>query len=369
MIEWLLPLSIAGAALVPKKRKNDKQIIKQVFERTGTNINECFPKLVKIVKDEDMTTYIYSMPIGLTSESIKKIELAISEALWKIIEWEYDRYLKITVYELQLPDKWRIGELQSQKWEIPIGKNHQGILYHDFDKYPHLLAGGTTRFGKTVFLKLLFGSLLLNQKCHVNFYIFDLKGGLEFWEYKDLPEVKNVASDLESACIALNKISKEMEMRQQQFRENRIKNIVDSPIKERTFIIVDEAAELSPKLVSKDSKKYAEYCTNALGKIARIGGALGYRLIYATQYPTREAVPGQVKMNIVARLAFKMPEMMGSKVILDEVGAEDLKSIPGRAIYKVETKKEVQVPFISDKDLEVILSECGTQGNFITDNR
>lgn len=100
---------------------------------------------------------------------------------------------------------------------------------------------------------------------------------------------------------------------------------------------------------------------NCLGQIARIGGALGYRLIYATQYPTREAVPGQVKMNMVARLAFKMPESMGSRVILDETGAEELEAIPGRALYKIEKKREVQVPYINDKTLEGIINGLGTK--------
>ena len=73
------------------------------------------------------------------------------------------------------------------------------------------------------------------------------------------------------------------------------------------------------------------------------------RLIYATQYPTKEAVPMQVKMNIVARMSFICASRVASQVLLDDVGAEDLPSIPGRAIYMVEKKRTVQVPYIDDK--------------------
>ncbi|MGG4011398.1 FtsK/SpoIIIE domain-containing protein [Bacillus smithii] len=287
----------------------------------------------------------------------------MKEALNKEIEWDFKNgFLHIKVFDDKLPTKWNFtSDLQTSTWEVPIGKNHHGVLYHDFDKYPHMLVGGTTRFGKTVFLKIQLASLLMNKKEHVSFYILDLKGGLEFNRYKHLHQIKTVASDLLEACRTLDQIVKDLKERERLFKEKGISNIVDTKIQKRSFIIVDEAAELSSKLVTKDLKKYAEYCMNCLGQIARIGGALGYRLIYATQYPTREAVPGQIKMNMVARLAFKMPESIGSRVILDEGGAENLDPLPGRALYKVEEKREIQVPYISDKTLEGIIHDLGSE--------
>ena len=56
----------------------------------------------------------------------------------------------------------------------------------------------------------------------------------------------------------------------------------------------------------------------------------------------------QVKMNIVARLSFVAAAQISSRVILDDVGAEELPSIPGRAIYKVEKNRVVQVPYMND---------------------
>jgi len=372
VIEWILPVMVVVAALVPVKSKSDKQIIREVFERTSISIKKGESVLNPKLVDSREGKYVYSLPIGLSSEFMENIELAMKEALNKEIEWEFKNgFLHLNVFDDKLPSKWDFTtDLKTDTWEVPVGKNHHGVLYHDFDKYPHMLVGGTTRFGKTVFLKVLLASLLLNKKEHVSFHFLDLKGGLEFNRYQHLNQVKPVASDLLEACRTLDGIVEDLKEREQFFKEKGISNIVDTNIQKRTFIIVDEAAELSPKLVSKEHKKYAEYCMNCLGQIARIGGALGYRLIYATQYPTREAVPGQIKMNMVARLAFKMPESMGSRVILDETGAEELEAIPGRALYKVENKREVQVPYISDKTLEGIINglgskETGTDRNVI----
>jgi S-DNA-T family DNA segregation ATPase FtsK/SpoIIIE len=258
------------------------------------------------------------------------------------------------------PNKWNYEEglLRPGTWEVPIGKNHKGILYHDFEKYCHLLCGGVTRFGKTVFMKEVMNTLILNNPQDVEIYVLDLKAGLEFYKYKSLPQVKEVACDVFESAELLNQITQDLKKRELHFREKGYTNIIETPIKKRTYVFVDEGAELSPNIVkTKDAKKYAEFCQAALSEIARIGGGLGYRLIYATQYPTKEAVPMQVKMNIVARLSFVCASQVSSRVLLDEIGAESLPSIPGRAIYLVEKKRTVQVPYIDDKMMFKMMEE------------
>ncbi len=257
----------------------------------------------------------------------------------KLKSWEFDQ-----------------KHLYPHSWLVPIGKKRR-VMYHNFEHYPHMLIGGTTRFGKTVFLKSLFTSLLLANSDRVKFVILDLKGGLEFSKYNSLPQVESVAADLMSACKELDKIYKSIKKDEELFLKKGWTNISDTSLKERTFIIVDEGAELSPKLVSKDLKKYAELAQIYLSEIARIGGGLGYRLIFATQYPTRETVPMQVKMNMVARISFRIADGVGSRVILDEQGAEELEPTPGRAIYKLAEKHEIQCPFISDKAIGGYLNE------------
>ncbi|MEK5176890.1 FtsK/SpoIIIE domain-containing protein [Heyndrickxia sp. FSL W8-0496] len=356
MIEWLaIPAIVVGAALIPKKQVSDVKKIQTIFEnrKVGIKKNDSFlyPKLYKKHDNEQFSTYLYTLPLGIPSEAFETIKSAIVDGLNKDIEIEYDGLLKIKVYKQKLPEKWSYTDdlLNEGKWEIPIGRNYEGILYHDFDKYPHMLVGGVTRFGKTVLIKEIFYSLLMNQIENVEFYILDLKGGMEFGHYVGIPQVKEVSSDIFESTELLSTIIEDLKGRQKFMRTKQYTNIVDTPIQKRTFIIVDEGAELSPNIVEGDSKKYAKFCQAALSEIARIGGALGYRLIFCTQYPTKEAVPMQVKMNIVARLSFIAAAQIASRVILDDIGAEDLPSIPGRAIYKIEKNRTIQVPYIDDK--------------------
>jgi DNA segregation ATPase FtsK/SpoIIIE, S-DNA-T family len=356
MIELLtIPAVIIGAALIPRK-KNDKRTIQQVlvnrkicFEK-GDNL--IYPKLKSTHDRGTHTSYIYTLPRGMPSEVFDSLLPALKEALNREVEYEYEGVLKLRVFNEKLPNKWNYDEtlVRPGTWEVPIGKNHQGVLYHNFDHYPHMLVGGVTRFGKTVFMKETFHTLMMNMEDDVEFYILDLKAGLEFYKYKAFTQVKEVACDVYEAAETLIIVTDELKRRELMFRDKGYTNILDTPIKKRTFIIVDEGAELSPNIVKdKKAKKYAEFCQASLSEIARIGGAVGMRLIYATQYPTKEAVPMQVKMNIVARMSFICASRIASQVLLDEVGAEDIPSIPGRAIYMVEKKRNVQVPYIDDK--------------------
>lgn len=357
MIEWLIPsVLLLGSAFIPKGKMKDEHKIDKVFKSCRICVSDGsdskYPELHKKHENEQYKTLLYTLPFGLKSKGVEAIQDEIEEALNKKIEIDYDGLLKIKVYKNNLPKKWKYTDdlIRYGTWEIPIGKNHEGILYHDFDKYPHMLVGGVTRFGKTVFLKQMLYTLLNNQPNNINVYILDLKGGLEFNKYFDLPQVKALATNVFEAEKVLEHIANEIKEQQQVFKRNGFTNIVDTPIKSRTFVIVDEGAELAPNYV-KDGKKEASNCQTYLSNIARIGGGLGYRLVYCTQYPTSKSVDMSIKMNIVARLSFIAASQVASKVILDETGAEELPSIPGRAIYKIEKQREIQVPYFNDEQL------------------
>ena len=168
-----------------------------------------------------------------------------------------------------------------------------------------MCVSGMTRFGKTVFLKNIMTSLILQQD-HVKLYVIDLKEGLEFNPYRDLLQVEEVAENPMQAFDMLNRIREKMVEQVVRMKDSYFTNIVDTPIKERHFIIVDESANLCPTQgLPKQKRDMLYMCQEMLSEIARIGGALGFRLIFAPN--TRLLIPYQDRLNkiVMPRLDYR----------------------------------------------------------------
>lgn len=313
--------------------KNTKIMLK-VFENIDYKVRDQIPKLIKKVKNEKYIDYVFSVPYGLVDD--EKLQPVLQKTLMKNVKVMFKGKLIVRVYENNLPSLIKYDWSKTNNWSVPIGYSLDGIVYHNFDQIPHMSISGTTRYGKTILLKLIFAHLV-NNNPDVEFYIIDLKR-LEFNQYKNFKQVKQIARTNEEVKYCLESIISDMDKTIDYFEKERINNIVDTDIKWRKFIIVDEGGQLDEKV-----HKYLE-------KIAQIGGAIGYRLIFATQYSTGDIFPRQVKQNSDARIAFRLPTVVASRVAIDEVGAEKLE-VPGRAIYRTAEKHIVQVPFIKDEEI------------------
>lgn len=320
-------------------KATDREKIEAAFKNTGYGFGDHLPSHIYTHDKEEFTTYGYSMPYGLIDNP--KIEVILAKTLNRPVFISMKSHLKITVHKRKLETDHKYTFKKTSPWTVPIGVSLTGEVIHDFDAVPHMTIAGMTRQGKTVLLKLLFAHLASNNE-GAEFYILDLKGGLEFGRYDRLAQVKGVASDVGEATILLGEISAKLRGDMRTFKERGYNNVVNTSIKTRKFIIVDEAAELD-----KDCQTY-------LSEVARIGGALGYRLIFATQYPTADTLPRQIKQNSDAKISFRLPTGVASRVAIDENGAEEL-TCPGRAIYRTHERIEMQVPYISDKYVEELL--------------
>lgn len=368
MLELLtFPLAILAVAFLPRVGEGDHKKISRIMKNVGYGIRgkEGELKLPKykgksnIVDGQEIVgiTYLYSVPLGLPASKMTKVESEInifSDGLHKPVEVEFKKFLKIHVFNDELPELFPYAELPSKyNWSVPLGKSLRGIIWHNFDHTPHMTAAGTTRFGKTVFLRMVMTYLIEHHQNNVEFYIIDLKGGLEFNRYKVLEQVKAVACDIVEAAELLSNLQEMFAKDYEYFRNNNYSNVVDTKIKKRRFIIVDEAAQLAPdKFHSASEKKLLSYCQGVLSEVARVAGALGYRLIYATQYPTADTLPRQIKQNADAKISFRLPSGYASQVAIDDTGAEELPSnIKGRALFKTHELRELQAPFISHEEM------------------
>ena len=350
MIEYI-PLTIALAAFIHKAQSSDRKKIDTIFRNIGFGIKDQYPVLVDTNKQGHYTTYIYSKPLGLMNND--KLERIVAHSLSKPTKITGEREMKLRVYHVGKLPMWNYSDVEDRPgWVTPIGKSLDGMVWHDFDKTPHMTISGTTRFGKTVMLKNIMTYLIEHHPEDVEFYIIDLKGKLEFNPYRDLKQVRMIAGNPQDAKVMLNLLWNEIEERMDHFLQHKLNNITKTSITKRTFLITDEGASLMPKKgADEKTKKTMSYCVEMIEEICRVAGALGFRNLFATQSPVADALPKHVKMNSDAKISFRLPTGYASEVAIDEYGAEELEC-PGRAIYKTHDRVTVQVPMLEDADME-----------------
>ncbi|PFU74455.1 FtsK/SpoIIIE domain-containing protein [Bacillus cereus] len=288
--------------------------------------------------------------LRLRKDILKQIQNIISKKklIRKEIELFYDGLLKIRVYEKGIPDFVKFEEemmKQCRGWEVPIGYTRDGLIKHDFDQLSHMISAGMTDMGKSNVLKLIITSLVRNQSENIKLFLIDLKGGLSFSRYRFLNQVESIAKNPEEALETLRELQDKLTARNEYLLEKGCEDIKEAGDPVRYFVIVDEAADIAP---------YQE-CQEIIVDIGRRGRAAGFRLIYATQYPTNSAMPSQLRQNIGARVCFRLQTEAGSRAVLDEGGAESLPNIKGRAIYQTNEKKVLQTIYIDNKKIDNII--------------
>jgi DNA segregation ATPase FtsK/SpoIIIE, S-DNA-T family len=365
--------------------------IQRIFANTGLNVKEdnkvLTAQLIRNKKRAWGRELVFRIPLGRSFEDYQNKLNTIQDGintkkrLWEIdfkalrqldiksilkkhkttykeVEMSYDGMLKIKIYNQPMPEKKNYNEIELKSgWKIPIGSTRNKTIFHDFDQIYNMLVGGAVGGGKSSFLDMLICHLLLTNPENVRFTLIDLKGGVEFNRFKVCKQVVGYVEEAAEAEEALQNVVEEMKRTLELLKEKNCRNVIEAGIKERHFIIIDEIGELaSHKEVDPQLKKVKEKCEYLLSNICRLGRAQGIRVIVATQHPTADVVPIQVKRNCDSRLCYRVDGTSASMVVLDSAGAESLPVIRGRAIYKSGADKfTIQTPWINETEMEEII--------------
>lgn len=357
-MEILIGSGIAALTIYAAKNWTigDDKKIQKTFENIGYKVGDRLPKLIKRHQTDHYTTYTYSVPYGLIDDDKLNV---LEKVLNRPVRVSFtNTKLHVKVYAGKLKESYPYALFESQgNWTIPVGMSYDGAIYHDFDTIPHMIVAGSTTWGKTVFMRMMMAHLIENNPNGVEFYILDLKGRLAFNRYRNLKQVKVVAGNYKESYQALSMVKEDIKRDMSYLLSIDAENAKEGSIKTRKFIIIDEAGELMPsKSMSDDDKEYTRGCQRIMSYIARVAGQVGYKMIFGTQYPTREILDSQIKANAIARVSFRLTTSVQSGVVIDGPGAEKL-GYPGRAIYKVTDEHVVQTPFISKNEINERIGE------------
>ncbi len=252
---------------------------------------------------------------------------------------------------------------------LALGKGIDGgVCIADLTRMPHLLVAGATGAGKTVCVKSLLASLLVQHTPdELQLMLIDPKM-VELSIFNDIPHlITPVVTDAKKAATALTWLITEMEERYRLFADLRIRNIelynksVENGaiemvgenggsfnvVRKLPYIVcvIDELADLM--ILARVEVE------QAIARLAQLARAVGIHLIIATQRPSVDVITGVIKANFPARISFQVSSRVDSRCILDEIGAERLVGM-GDMLYLPAGQSKpdrIQGAFVSDGEM------------------
>ncbi|MDR1300839.1 MAG: DNA translocase FtsK [Candidatus Nomurabacteria bacterium] len=268
------------------------------------------------------------------------------------------------------------GILKSSVWTesksplaFGVGRDISGRpIVLDLAKLPHLLIAGQTGSGKSVMMNSLIVSMLYRATPNqLKLIMIDPKGN-ELGQYDDIahlaaPIIKGTSDEeVHKAIKALHWTIGEMEQRYKKF--GNIKNVKawneKNPDDTLPYIVViiDELYDLI-----MSSKQAERDIMSSIQRIAQKGRASGIHIVVATQRPSVNVIPGTIKANITAALAFAVKSQVDSRVIIDEGGAEKLLGNGDMLVKTTEMRnlKRVQGAFIGDDEVDAVVAHIKLQ--------
>lgn len=270
-------------------------------------------------------------------------------------------------------------EFQNSPFDLPIvlgetsGNKH---VITDLAELPHLLVGGATGQGKSVFLHAIINSLLHKKRPEeLKLVLIDIKNQ-EFSVYADLKNhflatqnngKSEIISETKKVIETLNSLCLEMDDRYDLLKSAQVRNIKEYNVKFKNRHLNHEKGHRFMPYVVVVINEFADLLAIAGKKVetpiallARIGQGVGIQLVIATQRPSATVI-GEIKENFPARVAFRVSSIIDSRTILDAPGAEYLLGKGDMFFSQGNELVRIQSAFIDTPEIEKIVKSISKQ--------
>lgn len=342
-------------------------------------------KIVSVIIGPRFTAYGLFMMGGTKLnkiESLKKeISMNLSSNVYRITpSFRENNVVDIIVYNNKVTPVYLNDVLRSvlrknkkNKILVAIGKGIYGNnIILDLCKLPGLIVSGSTGSGLTTCLNSIFLSILILYKpSDVKLLIIDTTE-IDFTNCNKIPHlISPVITEEETACNALKKILEEINNRYNVFLKNGVKNISGynnkverlqnnknlNTVKKMPHIVII-ISDLTYLMLSKKS-----YIEEIICQIANVSKTYGMHMVIGVKNPSSAIITDSIKEKIPSRIALAVSSTLESRIILDEIGAEDI-DVDGDMLYKSLDNDElvrIQGCNVLDTDINKIVDYYSNQ--------
>lgn len=266
---------------------------------------------------------------------------------------------------------------QETKFKLPMVLGctvSNEVFVADLTKMPHLLVAGATGQGKSVGLNAIITSLLYKKgPSELKIVLIDPKK-VEFSVYADIEKYflakapgndRAIITDTDRVKQTLNSLVQEMENRYAILEQVKLRKLEEYNDKWKRELrgTTDENGrpyEFMPYIVAIVDE-FSDLIMTAgkevetpIVRIAQKARAVGIHMIIATQRPSSNVITGLIKANFPGRIAFRVSQMVDSRIILDRPGAQQL---IGRGDMLFSANGEItrlQCPLVDTPEVEKI---------------
>ena len=241
-----------------------------------------------------------------------------------------------------------LEELNSSKdFSIPValGRTFDGVIaVIDLKKCPNLLISGNQETGKTILLDSIICSIMKTRAPEdVMLALIDLKG-VEFPVYNGIPHLMTpVITRPAEAIRFFDDLVLEVERRISLFNEARARKIEEynqmietrkNPGEKLQYIVVI-VDEFSPLIL-----EYGKRFEALIKRITSVARFCGIHLVLSTNRSSADVITGVIKSNLPSQIAFAVSCGINSRIILDQLGAENLLE-RGEMLCKIAGSRQV----------------------------
>ena len=340
---------------------------------TALNAYGATGKVVNVYQGPTATRYEIKLELGVRISRVRDLEADIAMVMSaksirmeapvpgkSVVAIEIENERKKTVRLGEIMDSQTYADantLSSIPLPLGIGMDGRPVIA-DLAKMPHLLIGGCSASGKSVFVHSVITSILRKKNPEeVKLLLVDPKR-MELSCYNGASHlIRPVITDPNKAVGTLQWAVTYMAERFDRFHEEGVRDLdaYNEKMREagrfgevlpKLVIIVDELADL----MMEASNAVEE----AIVRLAHLAGAAGIHMILATQRPSVDVITGLIKVYVSSRIAFMVSSGIDSRTIIDMAGAEKLIG-QGDMLFKPrdrENAKRIQGSFVSEEEIE-----------------